>query len=397
MIPAPVRIAGIGLVSSLGSGRAAVATRILAGEIGLHPVAGIITPLKDRVPVSQVRDMDVDPERPRNDELALEALRQALAEAGLQPRSPQVAAAALLVGSITGDSNVSETRYRGQLAHQGLVPNVTIEPPAGRVAVRLAEELGVAGPVLTTCSACTSSANAILTAIHMLRQGLVPRAIVVGTDILTATLLHGFDALMLLTPDGCLPFDRARKGIQVGEAAAALILELADDDSRTGCRDVLLLGGASRCDPFHMTASSPDGSGAEAVMRAACEQSGVEPSAIVAIKAHGTGTPDNDSAEGHALLRLFGDRIPPFASIKRYLGHTMGAAGTVELGAFVGCLEAGFVPACAGFAEVDPEVGVTPLRNHAPFVGGIVMLNYFGFGGNSVSLLAKVPRGEVVA
>jgi 3-oxoacyl-(acyl-carrier-protein) synthase len=199
---------------------------------------------------------------------------------------------------------------------------------------------------------------------------------------------------MLLDVDGCRPFDRSRRGIQVGEAAGAVVLELANpDDASDGAP--WLLGGASRCDPFHMTASSPDGSGAEAVMRAACAQSGVDPADIVAIKAHGTGTPDNDAAEGHALRRLFGDAVPPFASLKRYLGHTMGAAGTVELAAFLGCLQAGFMPACAGFEQDDPEVGVVPLRRHAAFAGGTVMLNYFGFGGNSVSLLVRMPQREV--
>lgn len=393
MTGAPVRIAGLGVVSALGLGRAAGATRIRAGQIGLHRLTSVETPLADRVPVSQVVDLQIDPAAPRNDVLVAEAVRQALAEAGLVPGSPAVTAAALLVGSITGDSNRSEDRYRRRVIAEGAVPCVTIDPPAGRVALRLAESLGVSGPVLTFCSACTSSANALLTAVHLLQAGRVPRVIVVGTDILTATLVHGFESLMLLDPAGCRPFDRTRKGIQVGEAAAAVVLERTDGPHLADGMP-LLLGGASRCDPFHMTASSPDGSGGEAVMRAACRQAGVDPREIIAIKAHGTGTPDNDAAEGHALTRLFGDAVPPFTSIKRYLGHTMGAAGAVELATFLGCLEAGFVPATAGFAEADPEVGVTPLRQHAPFEGGLVMLNYFGFGGNSVSLLVRMPPRE---
>lgn len=392
MTPAPVRIAGLGLVSALGTGRAAVAGRIRAGEVGLHRLTSVDSPVADRVPVSQVAGLDVDPAAPRNDALATEALRQALAEAGLAPHTPALAESALFVGSITGDSNLSEARFGRVVRERGAVPCVTIEPPAGRVAMRLAESLGIGGPILTSCSACTSSANAMLTAVHLLRERAVPRVIVVGTDILTATLIHGFESLMLLDVAGCRPFDQGRKGIQVGEAAGAVVLELAPDGVEDGAP--VILGGASRCDPYHMTASSPDGSGAEAVMRAACRQSGVDPADVVAIKAHGTGTPDNDAAEGHALRRLFGDAVPPFASIKRYLGHTMGAAGVVELAAFLSCLQAGFVPACAGFAEADPDVGVEPLREHAPFAGGTVMLNYFGFGGNSVSLLVRMPGGE---
>lgn len=391
MTARPLRIAGLGVVSALGIGRAAAAARMRAGEVGLHPLTSVSTPLADRIPVSQVVDLDIPVEQRRNDGLATEAVAQALAEAGLDAARGDLRDAALLVGSITGDTYESEKRYRRQMAEQGPIPCVTIEPPAGRVAARLAADLSIGGPVLTFCSACTSSANALVTASHLLREGRVPRAVVVGTDILSATLIHGFEALMLLDPDGCRPFDRGRKGIQVGEAAAAIVLEPASDGD---CGPVLL-GGASRCDPYHMTASSPDGSGAEAVMRAACANAGVDPSDIVAVKAHGTGTPDNDAAEGHALRRMFGDAVPPFASIKRYLGHTMGAAGAVEMATFLGCLEAGFVPSCAGFAEADPEVGVEPLRQHVPFAGGTVMLNYFGFGGNSVSLLVRMPGGEV--
>ncbi len=393
MTPTPVRIVASGVVCALGKGRATVASRIREGRIGLHPITSVQTPLAGRVPVSQVAELDFDPDVPRNDQMAGEALRQAMDEAGMAPGDPRLRQAALLVGSITGHSDRSEVRFRRIVKEQGAVHCVTTEPAAGRVATELAARLGVQGPVLTSCSACTSSSNAILTALHLLRTGRVPRAIVVGTDILTTTLIHGFESLMLLDPQGCRPFDAGRKGIQVGEAAGALILEPVAPGEDDGAHPVLL-GGASRCDPFHMTASSPDGSGAEAVMRAACAQSGVDPSEIVAIKAHGTGTPDNDAAEGHALLRMFGDAIPPFASIKRYVGHTMGAAGAVEVTAFLGCLQAGFVPACAGFETIDPDVGVTPLREHAPFAGGVVMLNTFGFGGNSVSMLARVPGRE---
>lgn len=390
MTGAPVRIAGLGLVSAAGIGRAAAA-RALGGD---HPGPGRLTafatPLAGRIAVSQVDAPAIPDDLRRNDELAMAAIAQALDEAGLAPGAPELAGAALIVGTISGDAYESEKRYRHELAEQGRVPCVTVEPAVGRMAERLAAALGVGGPVLTVCSACTSSANAALVAWQMLRAGRVPRALVVGADVLTATLVHGFESLMLVDGAGCRPFDRDRKGIQLGEAAGAALLEALPPDGDPGGRPVLL-GGAARCDPYHMTASSPDGTGGETVIRAACAAAGVDPAAIVAIKAHGTGTPDNDQAEGRALVRVWGDAIPPFASLKRVLGHTMGAAGMVELAAFAGCLEAGFVPASAGFATPDPEIGATPLTARAPFAGGDVLLNYFGFGGNSVSLVVRMP------
>jgi 3-oxoacyl-(acyl-carrier-protein) synthase len=391
----PVRIAGMGVVSAAGVGRVAAAGT-LAGD---HPGPGRLdvfdTPLADRIAVSQVSDPLVPATERRNDRLALEAVRQALSEAGLAPGAPELADAALIVGTISGDAFESEKRYRRELAARGRIPCVTVEPTPGRMAERLAAALGIGGPVLTVCSACTSSANAALVAWQMLRAGRVPRAVVVGADVLTATLVHGFESLMLLDAAGCRPFDRERKGIQLGEAAGVVVLEpLSDPDGRD--TRPLLLGGAARCDPYHMTASSPDGSGGAAVIEAACAAAGVAPTDIVAIKAHGTGTPDNDQAEGRALVRVWGDAIPPFTSLKRTLGHTMGAAGIVELATFAGCLEAGFVPRSHGFATPDPEIGAAPLTAPIPFRGGPILLNYFGFGGNSVSLVVRMttPGGE---
>lgn len=390
MTAAPVRIAGLGLVSAAGIGRDAAALALAAPHAGPGRLTAFDTPLAGRIPVSQIVRPQVPDEQRRNDHLAMAAVSQALAEAGLNPGSPELARAALVVGTISGDAFESEKRYRRELATHGRIPCLTVEPAPGRMAERLAAALGIGGPVLTVCSACTSSANAALIAWQMLRAGRVPRVLVVGADVLTATLVHGFESLMLLDGAGCRPFDQARKGIQLGEAAGAVVLEPAGAPGTSTDRP-LLLGGAARCDPYHMTASSPDGSGGETVIRAACAAAGVAPSEVIAIKAHGTGTPDNDQAEGRALARVWGDAIPPFASLKRVLGHTMGAAGIAELAAFLGCLEAGFVPASQGFQTPDPEIGAIPLTRPAPFPGGTVLLNYFGFGGNSVSLLVRMP------
>lgn len=303
MTAAPVRIAGLGLVSAAGIGRDAAALALAAPHAGPGRLTAFDTPLAGRIPVSQIVRPQVPDEQRRNDHLAMAAVSQALAEAGLNPGSAELARAALVVGTISGDAFESEKRYRRELATHGRIPCLTVEPAPGRMAERLAAALGIGGPVLTVCSACTSSANAALIAWQMLRAGRVPRVLVVGADVLTATLVHGFESLMLLDGAGCRPFDQARKGIQLGEAAGAVVLEPAGAPGTSTDRP-LLLGGAARCDPYHMTASSPDGSGGETVIRAACAAAGVDPSEVVAIKAHGTGTPDNDQAEGRALAQI---------------------------------------------------------------------------------------------
>jgi len=318
----------------------------------------------------------------------MQAVVEALTGAGIQ--AADLREAGIFVGSVTGDAFESERRYRDQI-REGWVPCVTVEPGPGALAVRLARSLGVQGPVVTVGSACTSSAVALLLALRALQQGDVPLALVVGVDLITATLIHGFEALMLLDPEGCRPFDRDRKGIQLGEGAAAILVEAATSQSPAGPR---LIGGAARCQPHHLTASDPDGSGAEAVMRAALADAGLAPADLRAVKGHGTGTPDNDLAEGRATARVFQGRAPLWTGLKRFLGHTMGASGALETVATIGCLEAGFVPGCLGFRNPDPDIGLSPIGQAEPFPGGPVLLNWFGFGGNSASLVIDVPAPE---
>ena len=149
----------------------------------------------------------------------------------------------------------------------------------------------------------------------------------------------------------------------------------------------LLLGGANLCDTHHMTSATPDGSAMRSVMEMALADAGLQPADVAVIKAHGTGSLDNDTAEAAAMRTLFGDDLPPFTGIKRYLGHTLGACGAVELAAFLGCLRAGFVPPTAGFAQPDSALRITPLTGFRSAPNGVAMLNFFGFGGNYASLL----------
>jgi 3-oxoacyl-(acyl-carrier-protein) synthase len=188
---------------------------------------------------------------------------------------------------------------------------------------------------------------------------------------------------MLLDPAGCRPFDQQRAGLQIGEGIAALLLE-ADTADRPG---VTLRGGANLCDTHHLTSASPDGSIMREVICQAMGRAGVSPADIVAIKAHGTGSIDSDRAEGNALRAVFGDALPPVVGLKRYVGHTLGACGAVETAAWIGCLNAGFLPFTAGFDIVDADIGIAPTRTRLAASPGAYLLNFFGFGGNYTSLV----------
>jgi len=217
----------------------------------------------------------------------------------------------------------------------------------------------------------------------LLQRGEVQRALVIGVEGLSAVALSGFHSLMLLDPEGCRPFDAKRRGMQIGEAVGAVLLEAGDAVPGGD----ILLGGANLCDTHHMTSAAPDGSAMRGVMQMALAAVGLQPADVAVIKAHGTGSLDNDTAEAAAMHTLFGEDLPMFTGIKRYLGHTLGACGAVELAVFLGCLRAGFVPPTAGFTHPDPALHVTPLTEFHPAPRGTAMLNYFGFGGNYASLL----------
>lgn len=373
-----IHIRGLGLVSSYGRGVACAVEGMRAGLTGITPLTLFSLPFQDQIQINQF-DHAPFPADSACATATMEAVAQeALIEAQLD--NSALRDAALVVGT-SSFLFAGEADFRRTLADTGQIVMPPLVPP-GQAALHVARQLGIEGPVLTLTTACSSSANALLVAAGQLRRREVRRALVIGVEGLSAVALSGFHSLMLLDPEGCRPFDAGRRGMQIGEAVGAVLLEMSDDPG--GDR---LLGGANLCDTHHMTSASPDGSAMRSVMAMALADTGLQPADVTVIKAHGTGSLDNDTAEAAAMRDLFGDGLPPFTGIKRYLGHTLGACGVVELAAFLGCLRAGFVPPTAGCTQPDPALRVTPLTVSRPALQETVMLNYFGFGGNYASLL----------
>jgi len=377
-----VRIRGLGLISSYGAGLGAAVEGLRAGRPGITPLTLFALPFQDQIRVNQIDHGDFPPGEESALAMLMAAAREALAGAALDESA--LRDAALVIGS-SGFLFAGEAEYRLHYQRSGTPTSPLLRAP-GYVTQQLAARLGIDGPVLTLSTACSSSANALLVAADILQRGAARRALVVGAEGLSMISLTGFHALMLLDPEGCRPFDRERRGMQLGEAIGAVLLEA---DAELSSRDTgpSLLGGANLCDIHHVTSATPDGSAMREVMELALADAGLKPEDIVLIKAHGTGSSDNDTAEAAAMRALWGERRPPFTAIKRYLGHTLGACGTVELAALLGCLRAGFVPPTAGFSETDPELRLRPLTAVMPAPRGPVMYNYFGFGGNYASLI----------
>ena len=194
---------------------------------------------------------------------------------------------------------------------------------------------------------------------------------------------------MILDHQPCRPFDKNRNGLNLGEGAAYLVLEREEVARSRGIIPLCQLSGYSnRCDAFHQTASSPDGEGAYLAMRDALTMAVLQPSDIDYINAHGTGTPNNDESEGHAMMRIFGDAVPLVSSTKSYTGHTTSASGGVEAVISILSLIQNFVPANLNFSEKMDSLNFTPVTEVKQ---GLelrhVLTNSFGFGGNDSSCI----------
>jgi len=254
---------------------------------------------------------------------------------------------------------------------------------------KIADLLDISDFVTTISTACSSSANSILLGARMIRNGMIDRVIAGGTESLTGFHLSGFNALKILDKEPCKPFDAKRNGITLGEGAAYLVLESEAVVKSSGKKAICeLVGWGNACEAFHQTASSPDGIGAYLAMKKALDMSGLAPSEIDYINAHGTGTDNNDVAEGRAIEQLFGEHVPKVSSTKPFTGHTTSAAGSTESVFSILSLVHKIIWPNLNFREQMPELSFAPVSELMPNVQvSNVMTNSFGFGGNDTSLI----------
>jgi 3-oxoacyl-(acyl-carrier-protein) synthase len=220
---------------------------------------------------------------------------------------------------------------------------------------------------------------------RLIKNGLAERAIVGGVDSLAKFTINGFNALHILSPEACAPFDEERKGLNLGEGAAFLVLE---KEENTAGKKVYaaLTGYCNTNDAFHPSSISDDGDGPYLSMKGALELAGILPEAVSFINAHGTGTENNDLTESRAMLRLF-DAVPAFASTKSNTGHTLGAAGAIEAVYSILNLAHQEVYGALNFRQPIAATGLQPVSSYRKMPVKHVMSNSFGFGGNCTSLV----------
>ncbi|HUP30540.1 MAG TPA: beta-ketoacyl-[acyl-carrier-protein] synthase family protein [Usitatibacter sp.] len=293
----------------------------------------------------------------------------------------------VFMGTSTAGILQTEQAYRRRAAGDGALPedfDYRHTHNTFSIAEYVRARLGLEGPCSAISTACSSSAKAFATAARLIHAGFIDAAVVGGVDTLCLTTLYGFNSLQLLSAEPCRPYDTARDGISIGEAAAFALLERARDDAPEGA--IALLGSGESCDAHHMSAPHPEGLGARLAMEAALAASGLEARAIDYVNLHGTGTPSNDAAEDKAVHGLFGERVA-CSSTKGLTGHALGAAGAVEALLAVLALEDQHVPGSPGTRTVDPQLRANYQVKGSPQPLARVMSNSFGFGGSNCSLV----------
>lgn len=389
-------ITGIGVTCALGRGRAVLAEGLRSGRSGigpltLFPAAGPPFPW-----AGQCADPDGEPALSRTDRLALDAARDAVADAALLPRD--LASAALIVGS--GGSPILLERlpaddaahrsWRGALAAQLIAAHPSSTTDA------LARHLGIEGYRTTVMTACSSSATAIGMALDLIRQRRVERVLVGGAEALSQLTFCGFSALKAMAPDPCRPFHADRRGLTLGEGAAMLVVEEAQAARGRGVQPLAeLCGFGVSAEGYHMTSPAPDGRGALAAMSAALADARARPDETLYVNAHGTATVLNDAAEAAALAQLLGDRAArtPVSSTKGATGHTLSAAGALETAICALALHARFAPATLRLDRPDPAFALDHVTGEARAARfDLALSNSFAFGGHNTSIALRGIR-----
>jgi 3-oxoacyl-[acyl-carrier-protein] synthase-1 len=291
----------------------------------------------------------------------------------------------VVMGTTTSSIAASEDAYR-RLDSNGDVPEALRVPDLhhlGSISLFVQRALGSSGPTLTVSTACSSSAKAFAVAQRWLALDLCDAVVVGGADSLCGSVLHGFHALQLVSPEPCRPFDAQRRGISLGEAAGFALVVRADDAPPGAPR---LLGVGESSDAHHLTAPQPDGASIEAALRQALARAGVAPAEVDYLNLHGTATPQNDAVEAAMLARVFDDRLHA-SSTKGCTGHTLGAAGIVEAIVCLLAIEHGVMPGTVGSRVLDAACATQVKLEPANARVRIAVSHAFGFGGTNAVLM----------
>ncbi len=408
-----VAITGLGAITPVGNTVSEFWSSLIAGRSGVGPIT-LFNPEKCHCKIAgEVRGYNpqdhFDPKLARTTErfaqFALVAAREAYAQSGLKNSNLDPCRIGCVFGVGIGgincieDTSVMVSQRGPDRVSPFMIPRIIANIAPGQISI----DLGFKGPNMAIVTACAAGTNAIGEAGEMIRRGAATAMLVGGTESAVAVItVAGFDKMRALCSDsndtpeqGSRPFDATRSGFVFSEGAGALVLEEYDFAKSRGAKILAeLVGYGTAADAFHITAPSPHGEGGARAMKLAVEDSGLDPTRIGYINAHGTSTTLNDKLETEAIKTVFGDHARKLAvsSNKSMIGHLLGAAGGVEAVATVMTLIEQHLPPTINLHHPDPECDLDYVPNVARKVEGLeaAASNSLGFGGhNAVIVIAR--------
>jgi 3-oxoacyl-[acyl-carrier-protein] synthase-1 len=401
-----VVVTGFGIVSPLGRGADDTAEALMAGRSGIvsmrpawaerglrSQIAGFVdtAPLRERYDRKQARflcDAAV---------LAAEAMQDAIADAGLEPREVEDPRTGIILGTGAGASMMDAVGLIDRARERGGAKVGPYQVPlimGSSLTANLAIIFRVHGHSYCVTSACATSAHSAMIGLDLIRSGRQDRVFVGGAEDvnwLSASAFDGMGALSTAHNDdpqrASRPLDRARDGFVFAGGAGVLVLEELQTARARGAKiRGILRGAAATCDGHDMVV--PSGLGAEASMRLALEDAGIGREQVGYINLHGTSTPTGDTVEIQAIRSVFGARVPSLSSTKSMTGHALGAAGALEAIFCLLMLERGFIAPNVNLEDPEPVVADLDVPREAkPRPLEVAVSNSFGFGGTNCTLV----------
>ena len=388
----------MGIISSLGAGVQANLNRLLEGETGIGPIRNLETRLRDELMAGEISYTDNELAEiskiqdlrgiSRGALLGVIAAKEAMKNADFSDPAVRTG----IISGTTAEAMTNIERYLQDFLNNDHKNEYIESQDWGFSTEIIARETGINGYMTTINTACSSAANAIMTGTRMIEHGLLDRVLAGGTDALSKVMLNGFNALMIVDTEISKPFDRNRRGLNIGEGAAYLVIE----SERVAQKENILCeisGYGNSNEAYHLTALSPDGEGTAQAMNNALEKSRLQVGDIDYINAHGTGSENSDLSEALGLANVFGENPPPFSSTKPFTGHTLGSAGALEAVFSILALQNNLIFPNLNFKDCMDGVAVSPatemIRNKQI---SHVLSNSFGFGGNNTSLIFSKVR-----
>ena len=403
-----VAVTGIGLMSALGITREAVWNGIVGGQCGIGNVT-----LFDAAAYRSQKAAEIPkyfPDRAfskkewqrlsRSDQTAIIASREALADSGVLGTDVASDRIGVLLGSGTADLMRNEEWF-ADMRQRGIrhaAPSKIFNHFPSTPSDVVASSFGFEGLKASVLSACSSGTVAIGYAADAIGWGQIDVALAGASDVLCRLTFSGFNALRLVDTEPCRPFCRTRKGMNLGEAAAILVLEELSHAKRRGANIYAeILGYGVRCEAYHPTAPEPEGRAVAALIQDALRAARIPADEVDHVNAHGTATLQNDQSESRGMRLVFGERMRriPVTSIKSMVGHCLGAAGAIEAAALALSIARRVVPPTVNYREKDPDCDVEIVANEARDVAiSCGVSTSLAFGGNDAAIVMRRVEGR---